>query len=96
AIRVTRTGPNMHYAQAFAPRVRVNTFAPGFMETERMLGREDYRNGRGDKLREMTPMRHIPKPEEVAGAALFLATPDALHITGSYFVADGGYNMIGA
>jgi NAD(P)-dependent dehydrogenase (short-subunit alcohol dehydrogenase family) len=70
--------------------------APGFMETERMLNRADYKNGRGDKLREMTPMHHIPKPEEVAGTALFLASEDASHITGSYLVADGGYNMIGA
>ncbi|MFF3410504.1 SDR family NAD(P)-dependent oxidoreductase [Streptomyces sp. NPDC002742] len=89
-------GITKSYAQAFAPKVRVNTFAPGFMETERMLNREDYKNGRGEKLREMTPMRHIPKPEEVAGTALLLATADAQHITGSYFVADGGYNMIGA
>ncbi|WP_328557218.1 MULTISPECIES: SDR family NAD(P)-dependent oxidoreductase [unclassified Streptomyces] len=89
-------GITKSYAQAFAPKVRVNTFAPGFMETERMLNREDYKNGRGEKLREMTPMHHIPKPEEIAGTALFLATADAQHITGSYFVADGGYNMIGA
>jgi NAD(P)-dependent dehydrogenase (short-subunit alcohol dehydrogenase family) len=41
-------------------------------------------------------MRHIPKPEEVAGTALFLASADASHITGGYLVADGGYNMIGA
>jgi|UniRef100_A0AAU3HT80 NAD(P)-dependent dehydrogenase (short-subunit alcohol dehydrogenase family) len=89
-------GITKSYAQAFAPKVRVNTFAPGFMETERMLNREDYKNGRGEKLREMTPMHHIPKPEEIAGTALFLATADAQHITGSYFVADGGFNMIGA
>ena len=89
-------GLTKSYAHAFAPRVRVNVFAPGFMETERMLNREDYKNGRGDKLREMTPMHHIPKPDEVAGTALFLASEDASHITGSYLVADGGYNMIGA
>ena len=89
-------GLTKSYAHAFAPRVRVNVFAPGFMETERMLNREDYKNGRGDKLREMTPMHHIPKPEEVAGTALFLASEDASHITGGYLVADGGYNMIGA
>ena len=44
----------------------------------------------------MTPMHHIPQPEEVAGTALFLASEDASHITGGYLVADGGYNMIGA
>jgi enoyl-[acyl-carrier-protein] reductase (NADH) len=32
----------------------------------------------------------------VAGTALFLATDDAAHITGTYMVADGGYNMVGA
>jgi len=89
-------GLTKSYAHAFAPKVRVNVFAPGFMETERMLNREDYKNGRGDTLRAMTPMHHIPKPEEVAGTALFLASQDAGHITGGYLVADGGYNMIGA
>ena len=89
-------GLTKSYAHAFAPRVRVNVFAPGFMETERMLNREDYKNGRGDTLRAMTPLRHIPRPEEVAGTALFLASADASHITGGYLVADGGYNMIGA
>jgi NAD(P)-dependent dehydrogenase (short-subunit alcohol dehydrogenase family) len=89
-------GLTKSYAHAFAPKVRVNVFAPGFMETERMLNREDYKNGRGDTLRAMTPMRHIPQPEEVAGTALFLASADASHITGGYLVADGGYNMIGA
>ena len=44
----------------------------------------------------MTPMGRIPGPAEVAGAALFLATDDAQHITGTYMVADGGYNMVGA
>jgi enoyl-[acyl-carrier-protein] reductase (NADH) len=32
----------------------------------------------------------------MAGAALFLASDDAHHITGSYLVADGGYSMLGA
>jgi NAD(P)-dependent dehydrogenase (short-subunit alcohol dehydrogenase family) len=44
----------------------------------------------------MTPMGRIPGPQELAGAALFLATDDAHHMTGAYMVADGGYNMVGA
>jgi 3-oxoacyl-[acyl-carrier protein] reductase len=89
-------GLTKSYAHALAPTVRVNVFAPGFMETEMTLGREDWKNGRGDKLRSMTPLGHIPGPEELAGAALFLATEDAAHITGGFLIADGGYNMIGA
>ena len=89
-------GATKSYAHAFAPTVRVNVFAPGFIETEATLGREDWRSGRGDQLRSLTPMGRIPGPAEVAGAALFLATDDAAHITGTYMVADGGYNMVGA
>ena len=89
-------GVNKSYAHAFAPTVRVNIFAPGFIETEATLSREDWKSGRGDQLRSMTPMGRIPGPADYAGAALFLATDDANHITGGYLVADGGYNMVGA
>ena len=89
-------GLTKSFAHAFAPTVRVNVFAPGFMETEMTLGRDDWKNGRGDQLRKLTPMGRIPGPEELAGAALFLATEDAHHITGGFLIADGGYNMIGA
>ena len=89
-------GVNKSYAHAFAPTVRVNIFAPGFIETEATLSRDDWKSGRGDQLRSMTPMGRIPGPADYAGAALFLATDDANHITGGYLVADGGYNMVGA
>ncbi|WP_326950559.1 SDR family oxidoreductase [Amycolatopsis sp. NBC_01307] len=89
-------GLTKSYARAFAPTVRVNVFAPGFIETEATLGREDWKSGRGEQLRGDTPLGRIPRPEELAGTALFLATADASHMTGSFMVADGGYNMIGA
>ncbi|GIM88282.1 SDR family NAD(P)-dependent oxidoreductase [Paractinoplanes toevensis] len=89
-------GLTKSYAQAFAPTVRVNVFAPGFIETDATLGREDWKSGRGDQLRKLTPMGRIPGPAELAGTALFLATDDAFHMTGGYMVADGGYNMVGA
>ena len=89
-------GVTKSYAHAFAPTVRVNIFAPGFIETEATRGREDWKSGRGDQLRSLTPMGRIPGPAELAGTALFLATDDASHITGTYMVADGGYNMVGA
>jgi 3-oxoacyl-[acyl-carrier protein] reductase len=89
-------GITKSYAAALAPTVRVNTFAPGFMQTERILNRPDWKAGRGEKLTAATPMGRIPPPEDLAGAALFLSTDDAAHMTGVYMVCDGGYNMIGA
>ena len=43
-----------------------------------------------------TPMRRVPPPEELAAAALWLATDDASHMTGNFIMCDGGYSMIGA
>ena len=89
-------GLTKSYAHAFAPTVRVNVFAPGFIETGATLGRKDWQSGRREQLTSMTPMGRIPGPAGLAGTALFLATDDASHMTGGYMVADGGYNMVGA
>ncbi len=89
-------GVTKSYAKALAPTVRVNTFAPGFMETEALLSRPEWGAGRREVVLSGTPAGKIPKPEEMTGAALFLASEDAHHITGSYMIADGGYSMLGA
>jgi 3-oxoacyl-[acyl-carrier protein] reductase len=89
-------GITKSYARALAPHVRVNTFAPGFMATPAVLDRPDFKAGRGEQIVRDTPMGRIPPPEDVTGAALFLATDDAVHITGSYMICDGGYSMLGA
>ena len=89
-------GVTKSYAKALAPTVRVNTFAPGFMETEALLNRPEWQAGRREIVLSGTPAGKIPKPEEMTGAALFLASEDAHHITGSYMIADGGYSMLGA
>jgi 3-oxoacyl-[acyl-carrier protein] reductase len=89
-------GITKSYAKALAPTVRVNTFAPGFMETEALLNRPEWQAGRREVVLSGTPTAKIPKPEEMTGAALFLASDDAHHITGSYMIADGGYSMLGA
>jgi 3-oxoacyl-[acyl-carrier protein] reductase len=89
-------GLTKSYAAAFAPVVRVNAFGPGFMETESTLAREDWNNGRRERVLSMTPMGRVPAPEELAAAALWLATSDAAHMTGNFVMCDGGYSMIGA
>jgi 3-oxoacyl-[acyl-carrier protein] reductase len=89
-------GVTKSYAKALAPTVRVNTFAPGFMETEALLARPEWRAGRREAVLSGTPTGKIPAPQDMTGAALFLASADAHHITGSYMIADGGYSMLGA
>ena len=89
-------GITKSYARALAPHVRVNTFAPGFMDTPAVMERPDMKGGRLEQLQRDTPMGRIPPPEDLAGAALFLGTDDAIHITGSYMICDGGYSMLGA
>lgn len=89
-------GITKSYAAAFAPTVRVNAFGPGFMETESTVTREDWNNGRRERVLSQTPMGRIPPPEELAAAALWLATDDTAHMTGNFIMCDGGYSMIGA
>jgi 3-oxoacyl-[acyl-carrier protein] reductase len=89
-------GITKSYAKAFGPHVRVNTFAPGFMQTEAILTRPDWTSGRAEQLTAATPAGRIPPPEDLAGAALFLASDEAHHITGTYMICDGGYSMLGA
>ena len=89
-------GITKSYAKALAPKVRVNTYAPGFMETEALLARPEWKAGRREAILEATPTGKIPGPDDMTGAALFLASDDAHHITGTYMIADGGYSMLGA
>ena len=89
-------GLTKSYAHAFAPRVRVNALGPGFMETESTVNREDWRSGRREAILEQTPLRRIPKPEELVGVVVFLASDDSAHMTGNFVLCDGGFSMVGA
>jgi NAD(P)-dependent dehydrogenase (short-subunit alcohol dehydrogenase family) len=76
-----------------AQKIRVNTLSPGGVETERML-----RFGSMEKAREVLGARHLmqrlAQPEEIAQAALFLASDASSFMTGSNLLVDGGYNAI--
>ncbi len=77
-------------AVEYAPfNIRVNTLAPGYVETkltQRALKMPQFRQALIDK----TPMRRFGTCEEIARAALFLASDDAAYVTGSELVVDGG------
>lgn len=89
-------GITKSYALALAPVVRVNTLAPGFVETERLLNRQDWKSGRREKVLQNTPMHRIAKPEDLVGPVIFLACDDSRHITGGFLICDGGLSMVGA
>ena len=89
-------GLTKSYAKAFAPKVRVNTFCPGFMATETMQKRKDWNSGRREQLIADTPLGRIPGPEEFVKPALFLCSDDAAHMTGGLLMYDGGMAMPGA
>jgi 3-oxoacyl-[acyl-carrier protein] reductase len=73
-----------------APDIRVNILAPGFIETA--FGEEANPNFRR-KVVEMTPLARWGKPEDVAGAAVFLASDDAGFLTGQTIMVNGGVVM---
>ncbi|NBV21656.1 MAG: SDR family oxidoreductase [Proteobacteria bacterium] len=67
--------------------ITVNALCPGFIETE-SLAELDAEARRAMIAR--IPMRRIGRPEEVAAAVKFLASPEAGYITGSTLKVDGG------
>jgi len=77
-------------ARSIAPRVRVNVIAPGWIETSFAEGME---RDRRDAIAESTPLKRLGVPEDVAGAAVFLASPAASFLTGQTINIGGGVVM---
>jgi len=75
--------------------VRVNAIAPGYVETEFVGGL--IARGLLDPaaLARRTPMGRLGSSDEIAEAALFLATPAASFITGEILTVDGGWSSYG-
>jgi NAD(P)-dependent dehydrogenase (short-subunit alcohol dehydrogenase family) len=77
-----------------AQNIRVNTLSPGAVETQRML----YRYGSFEEAQKQHGPKHLlgrlGRPDEIAGAAVFLASDAASFMTGSDLLVDGGYTAI--
>lgn len=67
----------------------INCVAPGFTDTEASRGLADVTKYDTSK----TPLRRLEKPEDLTGAALFLASPESDFITGQTLLVDGGRAM---
>ncbi len=82
-------------ASDFSPDgVRVNAIAPGFIESPMLLKALDADPERKNKVLGRTPMKDFGKPEDIAYAALYLASDAARFVTGINLPVDGG-NSIG-
>jgi NAD(P)-dependent dehydrogenase (short-subunit alcohol dehydrogenase family) len=77
-------------AAEFGPcQVRVNCIAPGLVKTD--FAKALWENPQTLKAVTMhTPMQRIGEPHEIAGAAVFLASPASTFMTGQAIVVDGG------
>ena len=72
--------------------IRFNSVSPGYVETDQV---NDWNEETFDRINNGTILGRIAKPEEIAPLVLFLASDDASYITGSDFLADGGYSLRG-
>jgi 3-oxoacyl-[acyl-carrier protein] reductase len=77
-------------ARDVAPQIRVNILAPGFIETA--FGEHADPKFR-QKVIEMTPLGRWGTPEDVASAALFLASDESAFLTGQMIMVNGGVVM---
>jgi 2-deoxy-D-gluconate 3-dehydrogenase len=71
--------------------IQVNALLPGYIESEMTRQAEAERPGAFDAKRARTPAGRIGRPEDIAGAAIFLAGSASGFITGASIPIDGGY-----
>lgn len=70
--------------------IRVNALSPGVVETPGTAG-QLAKPGAREAMSAVSPLGRIGRPEEVAAAALFLASDEASFVTGAELVVDGGW-----
>jgi len=76
-----------HLARRLAPKVTVNAIAPGPFESKMMKATlETF----GDQIVESSPLKRIGRPDDMAGAAIFLASRAGAYLTGAIIPVDGG------
>ena len=74
-------------ARAYAPTIRVNAIAPGFVLQSDIVPPEEW-----NRLINRVPLKRPARPEEIASALEFLWKNE--YITGQTIVVDGGYSLV--
>jgi NAD(P)-dependent dehydrogenase (short-subunit alcohol dehydrogenase family) len=70
--------------------IRVNAIAPGFIKTkmtEPVLENDDFRN----MVESNTPLGHVGDVQDIAKAAVYLASEESKYVTGEVIYVDGGW-----
>jgi NAD(P)-dependent dehydrogenase (short-subunit alcohol dehydrogenase family) len=76
-----------HLAKRLAPTVTVNAIAPGPFESKMMAATLD---AFGEQIVAGTPLKRIGRPDDMAGAAIYLASRAGAYLTGAVIPVDGG------
>jgi NAD(P)-dependent dehydrogenase (short-subunit alcohol dehydrogenase family) len=99
AVRLFTKAVAIEFAQKRTP-IRVNSLHPGFVNTPLLSqgmqrwvdeGKAAKAQDLIDMLAAQTPNGRIADPEEIAGAAFFLASDDSSYVTGAEIAVDGGW-----
>ncbi len=87
AVKAGVLGFSKSFARSVAPRLRVNVLCPGWIETAFGAGADPEFHA---QVAESTPLGRWGTPEDVARAAVWLASPDAAFVTGQAINVNGG------
>ena len=75
--------------------IRSTTLAPGYIRTPGVAALEQSGKVDSDAIRKRIPLGDMGRPEDIAEAALFLASPAASYINGGILYVDGGWTSFG-
>lgn len=81
-----------HLSWRLAPRITVNAIAPGPFESHMMKATLE---AAGDFIAAGTPMQRIGRPDDMAGAVIFLCSRAGAYVTGHVLPVDGGNTVAG-
>jgi NAD(P)-dependent dehydrogenase (short-subunit alcohol dehydrogenase family) len=82
-----------HLAKHLAPEITVNAIAPGPFQSKMMAATLD---AFGDQIAAQAPLKRIGRPDDMAGASIFLASRAGAYLTGAIIPVDGGIASLGA
>jgi NAD(P)-dependent dehydrogenase (short-subunit alcohol dehydrogenase family) len=78
-------------------KIRVNALSPGPIETpaiDKLAGGKDAANAFKSEMAAGVPMGRVGSPDEIAKAAVFLASDDSSYVTGIELFVDGGMAQV--